>query len=142
MRIAKMELDSRRGSLPSITLLRGERLYNSWLGDTKSIDLNRQADQGHAGAQLVLGDRHATGDGAVNNIFIAYHWYNLAYANGHKGGKRGRDKMCRKMKSIKEENFHTRSQFGNIMYTELEYLEAHPKAFTGKIRTIINNLCS
>lgn len=139
-RTQKMNFRFTQEGIRTITLLRGERLFNEWMGHKEIIDLNDQADQGYTGAQIALANRHAKGDGAIRNVFIAYHWYNLAYVNGLERAKKGRDNMCRRMKSIKD--VVVKINFDYIRYLEIEYLEAHPNAFNGKIRPIINNLCS
>ena len=47
----------------------------------------RAAEQGHTPAQNMLGVMYKQGEGVPENFVLAYHWYNLAAAQGNETAK-------------------------------------------------------
>lgn len=59
--------------------------------------LRRAAETGDADAQYMLGRLHADGVGVLQNFIDAYHWYNLAAAQGQRFAIAARDVLAERM---------------------------------------------
>ena len=66
------------------------RAYRSGDYATALIHLRSLAEQGHAGAQGTLGWMYEAGRGLQMDKVMAYVWYDVAVANGHKKAHRNR----------------------------------------------------
>ena len=136
---AKMQKASLQETMDATTLFKGQRLLHEKKGNEEIVRLNQMADSGHAGAQYELGRRYAQGDGVTKKIpSIAYHWMNLAYANGIEDARKPRKRLCKKVLSNDE-----RMGPPGLNYLAIEHFEEHPQAYPdGRIKPILKNLCS
>jgi TPR repeat protein len=134
----KMMIDGLQETMDATTLFKAERLFQQWKGNTRAIELNKMADDGRPGAQFELGIMHAEGRSVLKNAFIAYHWFNLAYANGFEDARKGRNRMCKRIVSDQE---HPGSL--GLDHLAIEYFEAQPAAYPGgQVKTVLANLCA
>lgn len=126
-------------SVPALAdFAKGKEAYTAGDYDTSFNELMARANQGDAYAQYTLGKAYMGGVGVLRNVYIAYHWFNLAYMNGIKDARKGRSRMCSKVRSDDD-----RHGSPGLDCLAIEYLDAHPAAYqAGPVKTILGDLCS
>ena len=78
----------------------------------------KAAEQGDDGAQSLLGNLYARGQGVLRDYGRARMWFNLATANGRERSSESRDNVAEKM---------TSDQIAEVQKMAREMVEANPK---------------
>ncbi len=78
--------------------------------------LKKAAEQGHASAQLNLGNRYDLGEGVPEDDIQAYAWLSIAAAQGDELAKENKDILTKEM---------TREQIADAQKLSREYWQAY-----------------